>query len=276
MSATGEKPQTQVDRYFDAASGYWNDIYQSPDVQGLVYRRRMATALRWVRELELTDGACALDIGCGAGLLSVELARLGMSVTGTDSSPEMVRSACANAERNGLQDRIRVQEADAHRLPFDADAFQLVTLLGLLPWLHDAPSAVRELGRVLAPGGTILVTADNLRRLNRVVEPRENPLMSPLRPVKRALARSAGERPHSAPSFRHRAEEVDRMLADAGITVVHRTTIGYGPFTVMGRRILPDGVGRLVDERLQAASLDHPRLRRVGWHYLAAGVKRVP
>lgn len=276
MSGTTEPPQTRVDEYFDSESSYWNEIYSSPDVQGLVYRRRMAAALQWVRELGLPSGARALDIGCGAGLLTIELARLGLSVTATDSSPEMVRSAQANATRLGLDDRIEVREADAHRLPFEAGEFELVTLLGLLPWLHDAPSAVRELGRVLAIGGTILVTADNLRRLGRVVEPRENPLMSPLRPVKRALSRPPEDGSYGAPAVRHRAEEVDGLLADAGITVERRTTIGYGPFTVMGRRILPDGLGRIVDERLQGAALDHPRLRRVGWHYLAAGVKRAP
>lgn len=274
MNTTNSDPQAQVDRYFDAVSRYWIDVYGSPDLEGLVYRRRMAAALTWARELGLARGARVLDVGCGAGLLTIALADLGLRVTGTDSSPEMVRTATENIAQRGAQGSIEVRQADAHGLPFEADEFELVTALGLLPWLHDPASAVRELGRVLAPRGTMILTADNRLRLNRLLEPRENPLLSPLRPVKRALWPRSGEGTLSAPSYRHLPGEVDEMLAAAGIAVVRRTTVGYGPFTVMGRRSLPDSLGRALDERLQRAAADRVRLRAVGWHYLVAGRKR--
>lgn len=279
--AVGTEPQAPVDSYFDARTRYWNDIYASRDVQGIVYRRRMMAALQWAQELGPPAGTRALDIGCGAGLLTVELAAMGLSVIATDASQEMVRTATANVTRRGLQDRVEVRQADVHRLPFESDAFELVTLLGLLPWLHDAAGALMELGRVLAPGGTILVTADNERRLNRLVEPFESPLrplLDPvrplLRPAKRALIRVPDDAPPVAHAYRHLPGEVDEMLSAAGIAVVRRTTIGYGPFTVTRRRVVPDRLGRALDERLQGASRDHPRLRGVGWHYLAAGRKR--
>ena len=274
MSTAAGDPQAQVDRYFDGGSRYWTDVYGNPDVQGLVYQRRMAAALSWVRELGLAPGTPALDIGCGAGLLSGELAALGLSVTATDSSSEMVRTATENVASRGLAARVEVREADVHHLPFDAGAFALVTALGLLPWLHDPATAVIELGRVLTPGGTAILTTDNRRRLNRLVEPRESPLLNPLRPVKRALRPGAVGDPRYPPAYRHLPEEIDAMLAPAGVDVVRRTTIGYGPFTVMSRRALPDGLGRTLDERLQRAAADRPRLRGAGWHYLVAGRKR--
>lgn len=265
-----ENRQARVDDYFDSASGYWSTVYETRDTQGLVYRRRMAAALRWAGELGLPAGARALDAGCGAGLLSGELAALGLAVTGTDSSPEMVRTAAANLARRGLTEAVTVRQADVHRLPFAAAQFHLVVALGLLPWLHDAPGAVRELGRVLCPGGMMILSADNRYRLNRPVEPRENPLLNPLRPIKRMLSAPDDS---AAPSYRHSPREVDALLAGAGVAAIRRTTIGYGPFTVLGRELLPGRLGVAVDERLQLACARHPRLRGAGWHYLVAGVK---
>jgi SAM-dependent methyltransferase len=273
VTAPSSDPQGTVDRYFDVAAGYWRAIYGRQELQGLVYRRRMETVAAWTSELGLAPGATALDAGCGAGLMSVELARGGFSVTGTDSSPGMVQTAARLAAEEGVAARVTIREADVHHLPFGDGEFALIVALGLLPWLHDPVRAVAELGRVLAPGGWIIVTADNRRRLNRLVEPRENPLLRPLSPVKRMLSCPSSVRGYSAPSYRHLPREVDEMLTGAGIAVALRTTVGYGPFTVMGRPLLPDRVGTRLHERLERSAGGSPRLRGSGWHYLAAGRK---
>lgn len=273
MSEPALTPQPRVDRHFDSSAAYWNDVYGGDDLQGLIYRRRMEEAAAWVRDLGPQPGTAALDVGCGAGLMTAELAGAGYDVTGIDSSASMVQTARRALAEHGLGDRVTLTRADVHQLPFEADQFALVVALGVLPWLHDPASAVTELARVLAPGGTLILTADNRRRLNRLVELRENPLLGPLRPISRTV-RSRGGRSYGAPSYRHTPHEVDAMLSNAGIAVVRRATVGYGPFTLLGRRLLPDAVGRSLHERLAVSTRRHPRLRGVGWHYLVAGVKR--
>lgn len=273
MSGSSPDLQAPVDRYFDASADYWNAVYGGRDLQGLIYRRRMQTAVAWTRELGLAAGAAALDVGCGAGLMVVQLAQTGFSVTGTDSSPGMVRSARELVAAQRLAAGVALRQADVHRLPFGDREFQLVVALGLLPWLHDPSGAVIELGRVLAPGGWIIVTADNRHRLNRLTEPRENPLLLPLRPVKRTLWPGPGDRSERAHAHRHLPGEVDEMLARAGISITRRATIGYGPFTMLGRPLLPDRIGTQLHERLERAAVDRPRLRGGGWHYLVAGHK---
>lgn len=273
MGEPAVTPQPRVDRHFDLSATYWNDVYGGDDLQGLIYRRRMEEAAAWVRDLGPQPGAAALDVGCGAGLMTAQLAGAGYRVTGIDSSASMVETARRALADHGLGDRVTLARADVHQLPFEAGRFPLVVALGVLPWLHDPASAVTELARVLAPGGTLILTADNRRRLNRLVELRENPLLSPLRPISRTV-RSRGERSFGAPSHRHAPHEVDAMLSNAGIAVVRRATVGYGPFTMLGRRLLPDTVGRILDERLALSALEHPRLRGAGWHYVVAGVKR--
>jgi ubiquinone/menaquinone biosynthesis C-methylase UbiE len=269
----GGGAQPLVDRHFDAAAGYWAEVYGAADVQGLVYRRRMEVAAQWAAELGPPGPAEALDVGCGAGLMSVELARLGLAVTATDASPGMVQTALGLMARHGLQDRVTVQQADVHALPFPDGRFALVVALGLLPWLHDPAAAVTELARVLAPEGTIILTADNRRRLNRFLEPREHPLLEPLRLARRRLREGAGWVPEGAQSYRHEAGVIDALLAGAAITVLRRTTVGYGPFTILGRRVLPEVAGTRLHHALQLAGERHARLRGTGWHYIAAGVK---
>src|SRR5205085_4423169 len=121
----------------------------------------------------------------------------GLRVTATDSSAEMVKTARRHASTLGLGDAVRVDLADAHGLPFTGEQFDLVIAVGLLPWLHDPQGALQEMVRVLRPGGWIVVTADNRARLNFIVEPRENPLLAPIKVARRAAKRIAGQLPTS-------------------------------------------------------------------------------
>jgi arsenite methyltransferase len=108
-----------------------------------------------------------LDVGCGAGLLLIGAARnltIGKA-TGVDlwdknleygSNPETV---WANARREGVADRIEVKDGDACHLPFPAASFDLVTTSNMLHHLSssDRMQALREMGRVLKPGGSLVI-----------------------------------------------------------------------------------------------------------------------
>ncbi len=264
----------KLEQYFDSEADYWRDVYGDQGLQGAVYRERMDAARRWIAELDLPAGAAVLDVGCGAGLLTAELARSGLDVTGTDSSAEMVARARHQAEQAGVAGRASVIAADVRTLPFETGRFDVVVALGLLPWLSEAPEAVAEMARVLREGGWLIVSADNRARLNLLSEPRENPLLAPVKLARRAARRAIRTPPTGAPSYRHLPGEVDRMLAAAGLGVARRTTIGFGPFTFLGRPIFDDRAAHRLHVRLQSAGERRaPALRRLGWHYLVAARK---
>jgi SAM-dependent methyltransferase len=276
VSAQDSDPQEVVDRYFDLAARYWEEVYSEPALEGLVYRERMETTLRWVDALALAPGAAVLEVGCGAGLLGLQLARRGLTVTCTDSSPEMVGRAQRLLNAENPCGRMQVRRADVQQLPFKPGEFDLVVALGVLPWLDRAGEAVQQMAHVLAPGGWIIVTADNRARLNLLLEPRENPLLAPLRLARRAVRRRSGAPNGSAPSFRHLPSEVDRMLTAANISPVRRATVGFGPFTFIGRPLLGEPAAIALHQRLHRMSRDRRALRRLGWHYIVAGRKAGP
>jgi hypothetical protein len=67
----------------------------------------------------------------------------------------------------------------------------------------------------------------------------------------------------------HYPAQVDSLLADAGLRVGRRSTVGFGPFTVRSRKLLGDESGRRLDRRLSGLAADRlPFLRRRGWHYV--------
>jgi ubiquinone/menaquinone biosynthesis C-methylase UbiE len=97
----------------------------------------------------------ALDIGCGTGFLSLELAARGHKVTGIDFAPEMLALAKDKAAKAGAT--IRFEHADAENLPFASASFDLVITRHVLWTLPHPEAAISEWVRVLRPGGRLAV-----------------------------------------------------------------------------------------------------------------------
>jgi ubiquinone/menaquinone biosynthesis C-methylase UbiE len=97
----------------------------------------------------------ALDVGCGTGFLSLELAARGHRVTGIDLALEMLALAREKAAR--AKAYIRFEPGDAEKLPFATASFDLVITRHVLWTLPHPEDAVREWVRVLRPGGRLTV-----------------------------------------------------------------------------------------------------------------------
>jgi len=114
------------------------------------YRGRLRIVLGEVERLELPRGALILDAGCGSGHVLAELGRAG-EAWGIDASPRAV----AASRRRGLE---QVIQGRIERLPYPDASFRLVTCLDVIEHLDDDVEALRELRRVTAPGGHLVVT----------------------------------------------------------------------------------------------------------------------
>jgi SAM-dependent methyltransferase len=114
------------------------------------YRGRRKVLERVVEDLRLPARARILDAGCGSGRNMVELARHG-TVTGI----ELSETSVSLARERGVGEVIA---GSVLEMPFEADSFDLAASLDVIEHLEDDLAALRELRRVVAPGGSLLVT----------------------------------------------------------------------------------------------------------------------
>jgi ubiquinone/menaquinone biosynthesis C-methylase UbiE len=110
---------------------------------------------------QIASGMSVLDIACGTGEPAISVATLlegTGEVVGVDLSPGPLQAAEERAAQRGLAN-VRFQQADAHDLPFLAGSFHRVTSrLGVM-FFADLPRALREMHRVLKPGGRVALLA---------------------------------------------------------------------------------------------------------------------
>jgi len=115
---------------------------------------------RWrrfmVSRVRTTAGERVLDVATGTAAVASDLARrTGSGITGLDQSEEMLREGARRVADRGLDGSVALVLGRAERLPFDDETFDAVTFTYLLRYVDDPAATLRELARVLRPGGTL-------------------------------------------------------------------------------------------------------------------------
>ena len=163
------------------------------------WRRRAA------RETGLKAGGSALDVACGSGKLTAELARIagpGGRVVGLDFSHEML----AIARRH--HPAIDFREGDALNLPFEDESFDATTIAFGLRNLADPVRGLSEMARVLKPNGCAVVL--------EFVKPPRGPVGAAYRVYLRTLLPAIGGTLSGAPSaYRYLSDTVDSYRTPA-------------------------------------------------------------
>ena len=121
-----------------------------------------AGKLRWSRRVKmlsshLEPGMSVLEVGCGTGYFTRELARLGSEVIAIDVSPELLEIATANCS----MPNVRYEIQDASALSYSDAMFDSVVGSSVLHHL-EIKEALREIYRVLKPGGAVYFTEPNM------------------------------------------------------------------------------------------------------------------
>lgn len=99
--------------------------------------------------------ARVLDAGCGDGVLTCAMASRGARAIGIDPDPAMLNAARARAERAGAN--ADFMDGRIERLPFADASFDVVVAVTVLCFVSDASAALREMARVLRPGGRLVL-----------------------------------------------------------------------------------------------------------------------
>lgn len=113
------------------------------------------TRLWLYRQAGLGRAQTILEVGCGTGVITEELARLSQaSVVGLDCAPMML--GFARKQSGGVM----YVRGDAHALPFSDESFDITVCHYLLLWLADPVGGIHEMARVVRPGGWVLACAE--------------------------------------------------------------------------------------------------------------------
>jgi len=100
-------------------------------------------------------GLHVLDVGCGDGTYAIRAAQLGARVTAIDRSRAMLDAARRRAEVAGVY--VNWCGGRAEELPLQIASFDLVIAVTVLCWVSDPAAAVREMARVVRPGGAVVI-----------------------------------------------------------------------------------------------------------------------
>jgi demethylmenaquinone methyltransferase/2-methoxy-6-polyprenyl-1,4-benzoquinol methylase len=199
---------------------------------------------RWRRFLvsrfDLGPDDTVLDVATGTAAVAIELAhRTGCRVVGIDQSAEMLASGRRRVKQAGLEDRIELVEGRAEQLPFEDASFDALSFTYLLRYVADPAATMRELARVVRPGGTIGMQEFGLPR--GLARPAWELYVRIGLPALGALTSRGWRRVGSflGPSIRdfHSATDLPALWRQAGIGDVRSKRLSLGGGLVMwGRR----------------------------------------
>ncbi|MDO1584141.1 bifunctional 2-polyprenyl-6-hydroxyphenol methylase/3-demethylubiquinol 3-O-methyltransferase UbiG [Rhizobium oryzicola] len=218
---TGTIDQSEVDRFSAMAAEWWNPtgkfkpLHKFNPVRLNYIREHVCRNFgRDVRSHKAFDGLRFLDIGCGGGLLSEPMARMGAEVVGADPSEKNVRIAQTHAAETGVS--VDYRAVTAEQLAAAGETFDVVLNMEVVEHVADVDLFISTCAGMVRPGGLMFIAT-----INRTLKAR-------------ALAIFAAENvlrwlPKGTHQYEKlvRPEELEAPLTGSGLTVIERTGVFY-------------------------------------------------
>ena len=190
---------------------------------------------RTVRALELGEHPRVLDVATGTGDLALAIAdaRPHGTVVGLDPSPGMLAIARQKVARRALADRVSLVEGDAQQLPYANCAFDAATIAFGIRNVPDRALALRELARVVRPGGRVAIL--------ELGEPRQGLLARAARVHTRYIVPKLGALLSGKTEYAYLqrsiaafppAQEFAALMETSGLHVIDVTPLTFGACTL--------------------------------------------
>jgi ubiquinone/menaquinone biosynthesis C-methylase UbiE len=263
--------------WFDHTAGHWEGQYGYQGLRGRLVHKRMELALQYLQGQHLAPNTKVLDLGCGPGIVAKQLAILGFRTYAVDLSGDSLARARRRLDDDCLPPT-HLAQADAHRLPFKDNAFDAVFAIAIVVWAADPAQVLREITRVLRPGGILIVTARNKFSIENVFDPFF--WASRLVPKKiRTRLRGLFKRHNGQQQKRLEPKQIsirrfDKMLKNVQLEKMEWRTLQYGPLKLMRRSILPTRLQVAIDKALDRIWWA-PGIRRLGWTYCVKAIRTI-
>jgi ubiquinone/menaquinone biosynthesis C-methylase UbiE len=197
---------------------WYSEMAQSRFANAFAYGRHKVDVLLDRALKELSVGAQILDVGCGTGEYVRRLADLGFQVSGLEPAAAMRQAAIEKNPGRKILDGIATQ------IPFPDETFDFVICIEVLRYLHrsDVDQALREMRRVLKPGGRMFLTMVNRYALDGFYI------------AYHARKMMAGDISAAAPHCEFvTPAEVDEQVRQAGFSAAVHTGVLFGPMRIL-------------------------------------------
>ena len=229
----GDDATEAVRRYFDDRVDDWDRYYRGiGDHIHQAVRDRLEIALAMLEDLP--RGARVLDAGCGAGPLTIELARRGLEVDAVDIAPRMVERCRELLVEQGLAGaHTRCLTGNIDELDLPRNSYAAIAALGYLQYQEDEASALRRFAELLAPGGSLVVSGP-VRPLYQRARRRLAQLLGRRRGQPADELQAISRHEYSRRRFR-------RLLEGAGLRVVRTCPHAFFNFDPLSSALGPGG-----------------------------------
>ncbi len=228
MDSSGKISQLDsVRSKFDERAADYFFWYEGETLSARAFRRRRSLALEVIgRE----PAGKVLDVGCGPGVLVEQLLALGHEVWGVDLAPAMIEEC---RRRFATRSRAHFSVGEIERMEFADGFFDAITCLGVVEYLDDDRAALREMNRVLRPGGLAVITCPHYWAPWRRWDALYWAVVQPLRSL-------LGRAPYSIVNHREYRESCYRAMLQAhGFEVVDVCFYSFGMVPTPFDRKLP-------------------------------------
>jgi 2-polyprenyl-6-hydroxyphenyl methylase/3-demethylubiquinone-9 3-methyltransferase len=218
MAQTSILPE-EAERFGKLAGDWWD-----PDGASAMLHKLNPVRLKYIRDMidqhwqvdecsrRPLEGKSALDVGCGAGLLTEPLARLGAKVTGIDAAPEVIAVASEHAAAQGLE--IDYRNAAVEEL---GGQFDLITCMEVIEHVAEPQAFLDAIANRLAPGGLLILSTPNATGWSKL--------------MMITLAEGLGQIPKGTHDFDKfiPPERMKQLLANVGLLCLDFEGIAWSP-----------------------------------------------
>ena len=215
--------QGEVDRFSAMAAEWWDPtgkfkpLHKFNPVRLAYIRDRISENFR--REPkghQPLSGLRVLDIGCGGGLLSEPVARMGATVVGADPSEKNIGIASTHAAETGTS--VDYRAVTAEQLAEAGETFDVVLNMEVVEHVADVDFFISTCAKMVRPGGLMFVAT-----INRTLKARALAIFA-AENVLRWLPRGTHQYEKLV-----RPEELERPLSASGMEIIHRTGVFFNP-----------------------------------------------
>jgi ubiquinone/menaquinone biosynthesis C-methylase UbiE len=233
----------KINEFFNTEYKWWGNVYAHNLPQGFFsfeMTNRKKITLGILNELAKGNTPVAiLECGCGPGGILSEIDSSGNFLAGVDINFNYLAKALQNCEAMN-----NLLQADIERLPFKNNCFDIAYCVGVLSYLENDSNAIKEIGRVMKPGGKIIISVPNLFTFNKIFDPYYY-LIGAIRLLWHTSLKSFFYGASSDKKYkkgmirRYRYGQLDRLYRECGLIKIETVGVSFGPLTLWKKEILP-------------------------------------